>query len=459
MSIYMSYGGTNWGNLGAPVVYTSYDYSAPLRETRQIRDKLYQIKLIGLFTRVSTDLLNTQMIGNGTGLPYTNDSTIRTWELRNIGQKAGFYTVLHASSPSQLSTTLTLNVTTSKGSVLLPNINLAGRQAKIVTTDYSFGSHTLLYNTAEVLTYGTFEEDVLVLYLEIGQVGQFTFKSKGASMKYTTYGAVTDLKSANGTYTYTQGSGVTVVQFADGTLFYLMDRVSAYFFHAPVTTSNPNVSPSEHLFVQGPYLVRSAQIANGAINVVGDTNTTTPIEVYVGTSPEADHITWNGNILRTTKTPYGAYTATIAGPENRTITLPSLSAWKVANSLPETDPAYDDSRWTICNKTTTISPVKPVTLPVLYASDYDFATGHKIYRGRFTGTNATFANITAQNGLASGFTVWINGHLAASKPGNASLSTQSAAFAIDRSMLTSGTNVMTVLVDYTGKNESEATQV
>jgi len=53
----------------APVVYTSYDYSAPLRETRQIQDKLYQTKLIGLFTRVSTDLLKTYMVGNGTGYP------------------------------------------------------------------------------------------------------------------------------------------------------------------------------------------------------------------------------------------------------------------------------------------------------------------------------------------------------------------------------------------------------
>ncbi len=50
----------------APVVYTSYDYSAPLRETRQIQDKLYQTKLISLFTRVSKDLLKTYMVGNGT---------------------------------------------------------------------------------------------------------------------------------------------------------------------------------------------------------------------------------------------------------------------------------------------------------------------------------------------------------------------------------------------------------
>lgn len=273
-------------------------------------------------------------------------------------------------------------------------------------------------------------------------------------MKFTTYGAPTDFRAANGAYTYTQGQGVTVVQFANGPLFYLMDRVSAYFFHAPPSTSNPHVLPSQHYFVHGPYLVRSAQIANGAINIVGDTNTTCTIEVYIGTSPEVDHITWNGVSLATTKRTYGAFVATINGPENRTITLPTLTAWETADSLPEIDPAYDDSRWTICNKTTTLSPVKPLTLPVLYASDYDYATGHKIYRGRFDGMNATFANITAQNGLAAGFTVWINGHLAASRPGNASLLVQSAAFAIDQSILVNDTNVMTVLVDYTGKYSS-----
>lgn len=67
MNLYMAWGGTNWGHSAAPVVYTSYDYSAPLRETRQIQDKMYQTKLLALFTRVSRDLLQTVMEGNGTG--------------------------------------------------------------------------------------------------------------------------------------------------------------------------------------------------------------------------------------------------------------------------------------------------------------------------------------------------------------------------------------------------------
>ncbi len=49
------------------MVYTSYDYSAPLRETRQQWDKLFQTKLVNMFSGSSSDLLRTVMVGNGTG--------------------------------------------------------------------------------------------------------------------------------------------------------------------------------------------------------------------------------------------------------------------------------------------------------------------------------------------------------------------------------------------------------
>jgi hypothetical protein len=33
MNFYMTYGGTNWGNIGYPGVYTSYDYGAVSHHT------------------------------------------------------------------------------------------------------------------------------------------------------------------------------------------------------------------------------------------------------------------------------------------------------------------------------------------------------------------------------------------------------------------------------------------
>ena len=84
-----------------------------MRETREIRDKLKQTKLLGLFTRVSGDLLKTDMEGNGTG--YTSDASIFTWALRNPSTKAGFYVLAHSKSSSRDVTTTSLNVNTTAG--------------------------------------------------------------------------------------------------------------------------------------------------------------------------------------------------------------------------------------------------------------------------------------------------------------------------------------------------------
>jgi hypothetical protein len=51
MNLYMLFGGTSWGGLPSPNVATSYDYSAPISESRLIGDKFYETKLLGLFLR------------------------------------------------------------------------------------------------------------------------------------------------------------------------------------------------------------------------------------------------------------------------------------------------------------------------------------------------------------------------------------------------------------------------
>ena len=46
-SFYMTYGGTSWGWLPAPVVFTSYDYGAAISEPRALRDKAQEMKQLG----------------------------------------------------------------------------------------------------------------------------------------------------------------------------------------------------------------------------------------------------------------------------------------------------------------------------------------------------------------------------------------------------------------------------
>ena len=369
LSLYMAYGGTNWGHSAAPVVYTSYDYSAPLSEERIIRDKMRQIKLIGLFTRVSTDLLTTDMAGNGTS--YATGADIFIWELRNPFNGAGFLVVQQNSTSSMEDVNFQLNFKTSLGNVTVPNIALAGRQSKIIVTDYNFGSHKLLYSTADILTYASLGSDALVLYLKEGQEGELAFSGPSIQNNFETYGSNQISTNSSGNYTilrYTQASGSTVLQFDDGTLMYLLDQVTAWNFHAPPLVESPSVSASEHFFVLGPSLVRKGSVSNSIAYLTGDTNTSVSIEVFVG-NRSANTISWNGQQLETRVAPYGSLVADIAGPAVQNFSLPELTDWKTNDSLPERSPTYDDSEWIICNKTTSLSPVIPLSVPVLFSAE------------------------------------------------------------------------------------------
>ncbi|RLL97255.1 hypothetical protein CFD26_107078 [Aspergillus turcosus] len=452
-SIYMTYGGTNWGHSAAPVVYTSYDYSAPLRETREIRDKLKQTKLIGLFTRVSTDLLKTYMEGNGTG--YTSDSSIYTWSLRNPDTNAGFYVLAHNSSPSREVTVFSLNATTSAGAISIPDIQLDGRQSKIIVTDYNFGNNsTLLFSSAEVLTYANLDVDVLVFYLNVGQKGTFAFKH-GPKLAFQTYGNsnITASEASYGTqYSYTQGQGVTAVKFSNGVLVYLLDKESAWNFFAPPTTSSPQVAPNEHILVQGPYLVRGASINHGTVEITGDNANTTSIEVYTGNA-QVKKVRWNGKTIKTRTTAYGSLIGTVPGAEDVKISLPSLDSWKAQDTLPEIQADYDDSRWTVCNKTVSVNAIAPLSLPVLYSGDYGYHAGTKLYRGRFDGLNVTGANVTVQNGAAAGWAAWVNGQYVGGAVGSPSLAATSAVLTFNSSSLRAQNNVLTVVMDYTGHDQ------
>ncbi|CAN9306741.1 unnamed protein product [Alternaria alternata] len=437
------------------VVYTSYDYDAPLRETREVRDKFKQYKLLALFTRVSKGLHNTFMENNGTANAVDN-SAIWTWQLKNRNTESRFYLAENNNTRTRAVTDFSMKVKTSEGDVKISSLQLAGRQSRWVITDYSVGNETLLYSSAEIATYGLFNRPVIVFYTREGQAGEFAFKSQ-SNLTFKTYGAKSDIASAssNSTYSsfsYTQSKGATVVEFSNGVLAYLLDIPTAYTFFAPATTNDPNVTPEHQIFVQGPYLVRSASISGGAVSVIGDNANATTIEVYAGSG--ADTISWNGKELATTKTPYGSLTAAIDGTKDRDVTLPELSNFKAAESSPEIQPSYDDSNWVVADKNTTLSPVKPLTLPVLFSSDYKYYTGAKIYRGYFSGKSATSLNITVQGGVAAGWNAWLNGKSIGYHPGNASQTSTTALLSFKNITLKDEGNVLTVTTDYTGHDQT-----
>ena len=154
-NIYMTYGGTNWGNLGHPGGYTSYDYGAVIAEDRTItREKYSEAKLEANFLKASPAyLVATPM--NGSNGSFVDTDLIATTAI--IARATGFYIIRHAYYNSTDSTDYRLAVPTSKGSISIPQqssaLTLNGRDSKIHVTDYDVGGINLLYSSAEIFTW------------------------------------------------------------------------------------------------------------------------------------------------------------------------------------------------------------------------------------------------------------------------------------------------------------------
>ncbi|MEU9385716.1 beta-galactosidase, partial [Streptomyces sp. NPDC048279] len=95
-SFYMTYGGTNWGWLGMPENYTSYDYGAAIRETRQLDPKYYEDKLIGYFTQSVAPLTRTEAIR---ATPPDDSAVVDTARM-NPDTKTQFHVLRHGNSTS-----------------------------------------------------------------------------------------------------------------------------------------------------------------------------------------------------------------------------------------------------------------------------------------------------------------------------------------------------------------------
>lgn len=248
ISLYMLFGGTNWGWLATPVVASSYDYSSPVSENRAIGGKYYETKLLTMFTRVTTDLAKTDRVGNGTA--YSENEAIATAELRNPDTDAAFYVTMHLDSTSATLETFRLNVTTSQGAKVIPqyggSIAINGHQAKVLPTDFGFGSKNLLYTTAEVLTYSIIDgKEVLAVWVPAGESGEVviegaTSASLAKATANTTSTAVNIVPgNSSVAINWSSTGGMTVVNLNDGAQVVILDRPSAYVFWAPSLGNDP----------------------------------------------------------------------------------------------------------------------------------------------------------------------------------------------------------------------------
>ncbi|PIL34790.1 hypothetical protein GSI_02577 [Ganoderma sinense ZZ0214-1] len=497
ISYYMVYGGTSWGGFPFPVVYTSYDYGAAIRENRALSDKFDELKRQGLFLRSSSEFRKTDWIGDtSTGIPGVtlNGSAAFVTLLKNPDTGTQFFVTRQADSTSTANISFTLTVPFSQGTLTLPqttgSIALNGRQSKLIITDYTFGAAgALLYTTASIFFAGTIgARDVLFLFGDADQSHEFALVLTGAG----TRSASSRIQFTNAT-----AAGITTVAIASGAaglltvwespsqLVLFADPVTAAMFWAPAikapTPSNDTVpgfesfwqfGTNETVLVGGPYLVRNATISNegSTLALRGDLNASVSLTIVAPL--EVREVTWNGE-----RVDVRAEGALLTGwltqsASVREVKVPALTEWKFADSLPEVQSGFDDSSWTVANKTRTNIEVKPLFGDgrVLYGCDYGFCEGHVLFRGHFNANGSeTAANLTIYGGFSFAASVFINDRFISTVSTNAQSASDdgqltsadilgvdhvNALFAFpDGSVVPGRDNVLTVVVDNMGNEE------
>ncbi|MFI0443858.1 beta-galactosidase [Actinomadura sp. 6N118] len=398
---YMAYGGTSWGWLPQPNdVYTSYDYGAAITENRQLTTKYDEFKRQGLFLTTAAPVTKT----DPASAPASSNAAVHTEARANPDTGTQVVLVRHADRTTDADESATLTWAAPDGSYTVP-VRVKGRDAKLLLAGYDMGGQRLALSTSELLTHTeSGGRDVAVLYGKEGTQGTTVLRyGSRPTVKVLSGSVQTSYANGNLTLDYDH-KGLARVLISDGgrrPLLLLLgtDAEAAKFWRA------------DGVLVRGTSLVRSAK-GQSTIHLRADLAKAGDVEVFA----PAKGLTLNGKRLTARRTASGSLLAHAAGP--KAVRLPELTRWRSAEGAPEAKPGFDDSRWTVADKTTTVSPIKPKTLPVLYADDYGYHHGHVWYRGRFTsnGQEKT-VDLNAITGRKGVYQVWLNGSYLGSAAG------------------------------------------
>lgn len=470
-SFYMTYGGTSWGWLAFPGVYTSYDYGAPIDEARQLTSKYAQDKLLGYFVGTVAPLTKTVRLT----VRQPTDAALRIDGRINPDDGTQVYVLRHADSTSdakaQTRVWLDLGCTRdhvatqraglaagcSAGTpdaagayVLVPQqkgtqIALDGRDSKLLLAGYRFGGQMLDYSTSQFLT------DVVdgntataVVYGADGDAGETALSYASAPSVKLLSGEATwhwDGAAHRLRINYVHAKGTIALRITSGARalrLLAMDRAHAEQVWKLDTHAGP-------VLALGPYLVRTADVEGNTLRLTGDTSAPTRLQVFA--PPGVAHVTWNGQALNLAADAQGAMTADLAGPAP--VNLPALDGWKFKAGAPEIAPAFNDSRWRAADLKSSNNPSWDHKLPVLFADDYGFHYGDVWYRGHFVARPGQKGLLLqAGTGKHGVYTAWLNGHYL----GRASEGAQY--FNVDpRDLHIGADNVLAVLVSNMGHNE------
>ncbi|PZU07565.1 beta-galactosidase [Sphingomonas sp.] len=405
-SFYMGYGGTSWGWLPAPVVFTSYDYGSAISEAREVREKAEEMKQLGGLIATMPDLAGMVPAGE----VQVSSPNIAVYHNKSPETDARFLLVTHKPSNGQSDDSFRISADLPDGRYTFPAagpMRLNGFDAKWLVAGISLGGQHLVYSTSEVQTALTLDgQDVALIYGRAGETGETMLRYASAPKVTVLEGdATSHFDAARGDLRLNYAHrGRSVVRIEGGgrpalTLL-ITDEAEAVRYWRPLGTD---------VLVRGPALVREALTTRGTLSLTGDTKEETPLEIWAASSVRS--VKWNGAVVALKGSLIGSRIATkpLAGPAP--VTLPALADWRMAAGSPETDPAFDDSRWQpIDRRSAATITAKPDGQPTMTMDPYGFHDGDVWYRGRFRGgADAKQIALYYGAGGAGLVQVWLDG--------------------------------------------------
>jgi len=393
-SIYMGYGGTSWGWLPAPVVFTSYDYGAPIAEDRSLREKALALKPIGGTLAALPDI--AAMVPAAKLVP--SSAAIRLYHNRSPEQSTRL--ILAAHQPGHLAedTSFTFAADLPDGAYTIP-ARVHGFDAKWIVAGADVAGQRLVYTTSQIQTA---QPGTLLLIGRNGETGRTVLRYAHRPVVKAPAGVAVSWDAARGDLVldYTHGPLASVEisggARADVTLLLGDDAAGAACWQA------------DGVLACGPALLRHARRKGGTLELQGDTIAPSPLRVWA----KARRVTWNGAPVAM-RAGSGVMEAMAPLPGPAPIALPQLAHWRMAPGTPEANPGFDDSAWTIIDHRADASQSqKPAGQPTLTMDPYGFHEGDVWYRARFTGTQqAQRLSLTYGAGGAGMVQVFLDGRL------------------------------------------------
>ncbi|MET0981561.1 MAG: beta-galactosidase [Telluria sp.] len=378
-NVYMVFGGTSWGWLPGPVVYTSYDYGAAISEDRGLREKAYALKQQGMFVSAAEAVLAEMDKG-----PALKPSSDKVKVYHNVNRRLGTHVLFASHSPSDGlgDDRFSVDLQTRDGAYTIP-LRLKGQDAKMLLASYAMERQHLVYSTSELQThFQNGERDIALLHGRTGEDGETLLRYASAPTVEVLAGQVTshwDAARGDLKLSYVH-DGLARVRISGGgrapVLLLLADEAHSLRFWAQDTGAGKVLQLS-------PALVRSSTLAGGKLAMQGDTHEESEIQVW---GPAFTSASFNGEALALTAQPDGSVrTNAVKGPD--AIKLPDLAklAWTRRMDSLEAQPGFDDATWARVDNRPSAAQTWTMPergQPTLAMSDYGFHHGDVWYRGR-----------------------------------------------------------------------------